>query len=138
MEIKDETVVLRIKEVMKEKGFTSQASFGDAIKQPQSTISAVLSLTRGAAPVIDAMNQYLHLSKQWLLTGLGSKYETNIIKEAASKLPNMTNSERVELLKQLNELYARHQKLMEEAQDIMKTIVEIDKKILLSNSDIAE
>ena len=41
--------------------------------------------------------------------------------------------DKVALMKEMNMLYEKHQSLLEEAQNIMKTIVELNKRILLSN-----
>ncbi len=134
MEYKDETIILRIKEVMKEHGLTSQTELGRALGVHQSSISDMFKQKRSTMPLVDAISEHWNVSKQWLLTGSGMKYAT-VINDA--ELPSLTNTERVELVKKLNDLYARHQEIMGEAQEIMKSIVEINKKLILDGTDIA-
>ncbi len=137
MEYKEESIVLRIKEVMRERGITNQKEFEAAVGVAQSTISAIFNLNRSSLPLIDAMGDKFGVSKQWLLTGMGMKYlQTN--DDAPINLSGMTNSDRIELLNRLNLLYERHQKIMEEEQDIMIQIVDLNKKLILGNTDKAE
>ena len=140
MEYKDESIILRIKEVMKEHGLARQTELAKAVEVQQSTISAMFSLNRSSLPLVEAVSSHWNISKQWLLTGSGMKYmpENNLEpKENGVSLPRLSNEDRVELIRRLNELYARHQKIMSEAQEIMKSIVEIDKKLILNGTDIA-
>lgn len=137
MEYKEESIVLRIKEVMRERGITNQKELETAVGVAQSTISAIFNLNRSSLPLIDAMGDKFGISKQWLLTGTGMKYlQTN--DDAPINLSGMTNSDRIELLNRLNLLYERHQKIMEEEQDIMIQIVDLNKKLILGNTDKAE
>lgn len=137
MEYKEESIILRIKEVMRERGITNQKEFEAAVGVAQSTISAIFNLNRSSLPLIDAMGDKFGISKQWLLTGMGMKYlQTN--DDAPINLSGMTNSDRIELLNRLNLLYERHQKIMEEEQDIMIQIVDLNKKLILGNTDKAE
>lgn len=137
MEYKEESIILRIKEVMRERGITNQKEFEAAVGVAQSTISAIFNLNRSSLPLIDAMGDKFGISKQWLLTGMGMKYlQTN--DDAPVNLSGITNSDRIELLNRLNLLYERHQKIMEEEQDIMMQIVDLNKKLILGNTDKAE
>ena len=139
MEYKDQEIINRIQEVMKEKGLTTQTEMEAALGKSQSTISAVFKLKRSALPIINALNEKYQISKQWLLSGTGMKYLLTEDKSNSIKSNNlqMTNDERVELIRQLNDLYTRHQSIMSEEQEIMKSIVEINKKLLLAGVDIA-
>lgn len=137
MEYKEESIILRIKEVMKERGITNQKEFEAAVGVAQSTISAIFNLNRSSLPLIDAMGDKFGISKQWLLTGAGIKYLKADINDLPVNLSEMTNSDRIELLKRLEILYERHQKIMEEEQDIMKQIVELNKYLILGNTDKA-
>ncbi len=138
MEYKEESIILRIKEVMKEMGITNQKEFEAAVGVAQSTISAIFNLNRSSLPLIEAMSEKFGISKQWLLTGAGIKYLKTEINDSIINLSGMTNSDRIELLKRLALLYERHQKIMEEEQDIMKQIVELNKYLILGNTDKAE
>ena len=139
MEYRDESIIQRIKEIMKEKGLTSQTELGKAVGMQQSSISFMFKLTRSPLPLIEAISRTYNISKQWLLSGTGTKYmPTELATEKKEDLfPSMNNDERVELIRQLNDLYTRHQSIMSEEQEIMKSIVEINKKLLLSGVGIA-
>ena len=139
MEYKDEKIISRIKEVMKEKGLKNQTALSNAVGVKQSSISFMFSLTRSAMPLIEAICEKYHVSKQWLLSGTGMKYVpvAQTIDNTQTDVTNIGDDERVELIRQLNDLYTRHQSIMIEEQEIMKSIVEINKKLLLSGVDIA-
>ena len=139
MEYKDEAIVNRIKEVMKEKGLSTQTELEAALGKNQSTISAVFKLKRSAMPIVEAISEKYQVSKQWLLSGTGMKYMpvTQTTYNTQTDTTHMGNDERVELIRQLNDLYTRHQSIMIEEQEIMKSIVEINKKLLLSGVNIA-
>lgn len=139
MEYRDESIIQRIKEIMKEKGLTSQTELGKAVGMQQSSISFMFKLTRSPLPLVEAISKTYNISKQWLLSGTGIKYmPTELATEKKKDLfPSMNNDERVELIRQLNDLYTRHQSIMSEEQEIMKSIVEINKKLLLGGVDIA-
>ena len=139
MEYRDESIIQRIKEIMKEKGLTSQTELSKAVGMQQSSISFMFKLTRSPLPLIEAISRTYNISKQWLLSGTGIKYmPTELATEKKEDLfPSMNNDERVELIRQLNDLYTRHQSIMSEEQEIMKSIVEINKKLLLGGVDIA-
>lgn len=133
MEYKEESIINRIKEVMKERGITGQKEFEAAVGVAQSTISAIFNLNRSSLPLIEAMSEKFNISKQWLLTGVGMKYLQANIENSPVNLSEMTNSDRIDLLNRLNLLYDRHQKIMEEEQDIMKQILELNRKLILGN-----
>lgn len=139
MEYRDESIIQRIKDIMREKGLTSQTELGKAVGMQQSSISFMFKLIRSPLPLVEAISKTYNISKQWLLSGTGIKYmPTELATEKKEDLfPSMNNDERVELIRQLNDLYTRHQSIMSEEQEIMKSIVEINKKLLLSGVDIA-
>ena len=83
------------------------------------------------------MSEKMGIRKQWLVNGVGIKYEnsrffTENSKDIAS-CENLSMEDKVSLMKEMNALYEKHQSLLEEAQNIMKTIIEINKKILINN-----
>ena len=129
-------VVERIKDIMREESL-SQKDLMEATGVVQSSISAILNGKRSPDPLINAMSDKMGYSKQWLVNGVGLKYENSKIiaddnKDIAS-CENLSMEEKVGLMKEMQALYGKHQSLLEEAQNIMKTIIEINKKILISN-----
>lgn len=129
-------IVERIKDIMREESL-SQKDLMEATGVVQSSISAILNGKRSPDPLINAMSDKMGYSKQWLVNGAGLKYENSkIIAEDSKNIAsceNLSMEEKVGLMKEMQALYGKHQSLLEEAQNIMKTIIEINKKILISN-----
>lgn len=136
MEYRDADVIERIKEIMHEESL-NQKGLMDATGIVQSSVSAILNGKRSPEPLVNAMSEKLGINKQWLFTGVGFKYSNS--KNIAENINDIAScesvsiEEKVGLMKEMNALYEKHQSLLEEAQNIMKTIVEINKKILISN-----
>lgn len=126
----------RIKDIMREHSL-NQIGLAEITGVVQSTISSILRGVRNPDPLINAICEKMGVSKEWLVNGAGLKYEhskdiANDSKNIAS-CENISMEDKVALMKEMNMLYEKHQSLLEEAQNIMKTIVELNKRILLSN-----
>lgn len=129
-------VVDRINQIMKENDL-DQRSLANQLSIAQPTVSNILNLKRSPNALIDRIVEKYGVEKAWLLYGIGNKFKA-IQPEASNKSSDdLSITERVALIKKLNALYERHQSIMSEEQDIMKSIVEINKKLLLSGVDIA-
>lgn len=136
MDYRDVSICERIKDIMHEETL-SQKELADRTGVVQSSISAILGGKRSPDPLVNAMSEKMGISKQWLVNGVGLKYENSKIiaddsKDIASR-ESLSMEEKVSLMKEMNALYEKHQSLLEEAQNIMKSIVEINKKIILIN-----
>jgi len=133
MDYKDIKICNRIEEIMREKGLTkSELAAQVSIAQP--TVSAILNMKRSPMALINKMCDTFGLNKTWLLTGGGSKYNTNdtpLNKNITSKR-ELSLEERAKILNDVNQLYKRHQELLAEASDIMQQIVELNKTLLLN------
>lgn len=133
MDDADRKVIGRIKEIMREQQL-NQIMLSEKTGVIRSSISAILSGIRSNRPLVDAMAEKMGVNKDWLLIGSGFKY-TNSQKVAnVAESSHLDINERNTIMKELNALYARHQNLLEEASGIMKTIVELNKKILLNEN----
>lgn len=133
MDYRDVSICERIKDVMHEESL-SQKELAERIGVVQSSISAILNGKRSPEPLVNAMSDRMGISKQWLVNGIGLKYKnSNIIAKDIANCENLSMEDKVSLMKEMNALYEKHQSLLEEAQNIMKTIIEINKKILISN-----
>lgn len=136
MDYRNVSICERIKDVMHEEAL-SQKELAERTGVVQSSISAILNGKRSPEPLVNAMGDKMGISKQWLVNGVGLKYENS--KAIAEDSKNMelheslSMEEKVSLMKEMNALYEKHQSLLEEAQNIMKSIVEINKKIILIN-----
>lgn len=136
MDYRNVSVCERIKDVMHEESL-NQKDLADRTGVVQSSISAMLNGKRSPEPLVNAMSDKMGISRQWLVNGVGLKYENSKIIADDSKniagCESLSMEEKVSLMKEMNALYEKHQSLLEEAQSIMKTIIEIHKKILISN-----
>lgn len=136
MGYRDVDICKRIKDVMHEMSL-GQKELANKTGVVQSSISAILNGKRSPLPLVNAISAKMGINKEWLINGVGLKYEYS--KDIAenhtdiASCDNLTVEEKVGLMKEMNALYKKHQSLLDEAQNIMKTIVEINKKILISN-----
>lgn len=126
----------RIKDIMREK-LLKQKDLADRTGIVQSSISAILNGSRNPDPLVRAMSEKMGINREWLINGIGLKYESskNIVEDSkdVASCENLSVEDKVTLIKEMNSLYEKHQSLLEEAQNIMRTIIEINKKILLSS-----
>lgn len=136
MDYRDKDVCERIKDVMHEMSL-GQKELSNKTGVVQSSISAILNGKRSPLPLVNAMSGNMGINKEWLINGVGLKYEKS--KDIASdcvdiaSCDNLAMEDKVSLMKEMNALYKKHQSLLDEASSIMKTIVEMNKKILISN-----
>ena len=100
----------------------------------QSTISSILNGSRSPMPLVDAMVEKMGIKKEWLINGIGFKYDRvdNYSNDIASEESTLSMDDKISVMKEINMLYNRHQSLLEEAQNIMKTIIELNKKVLFN------
>lgn len=136
MDYRNVDVCERIRDIMHEESL-SQKELTSMTGVVQSSISAILGGKRSPDPLVNAMSDKMGISKQWLINGVGLKYENSKIiagnRKDANTCEILSMEDKVSLMKEMNALYEKHQSLLEEAQNIMKTIIEINKKILISN-----
>jgi len=136
MDYRNVDVCERIRDIMHEESL-SQKELASMTGVVQSSISAILGGKRSPDPLVNAMSDKMGISKQWLINGVGLKYENSKIiagnRKDANTCEILSMEDKVSLMKEMNALYEKHQSLLEEAQNIMKTIIEINKKILISN-----
>jgi transcriptional regulator with XRE-family HTH domain len=129
-------VVDRINQIMKENGL-DQRSLANQLSIAQPTVSNILNLKRSPNALIDRIVEKYGVEKTWLLYGIGNKFKATQPEAFNKSSDDLSITERVALINKLNALYERHQSIMSEEQDIMKSIVEINKKLLLAGVDIA-
>lgn len=131
MMYKDKRIIERINEIMQERGLTQTALESDT-GITQSTISQILSLHRGALPLIEAMSKVYGINREWLLTGLGEKYGL-IPLGRSSRHGELSEGERLLLVKELNMLQLRHQDLMNESSKIMESVLKVNAQLMYGN-----
>lgn len=139
MDYRNVSICERIKDIMHEESL-SQKELADKTNVVQSSISAILNGKRSPEPLVNAMSEKMGINKQWLVNGVGFKYENSkIIAESNNDIAGgeeLSMEGRVSLMKEMNALYEKHQSLLAEAQNIMKTIIEINKRILLNEVNV--
>lgn len=122
----------RIKDLMREKAL-SQKELCEQTNMIQSSVSAILNGKRSPMPIIDSVCEIFGVNKEWLLSGVGMKYKQSNDIANAILCDNSAISDKMAIIKEMNELYKKHQSLLQQAQEIMETIVDMNKKILLSD-----
>ena len=134
MEYRDSEICERIKEIMHEESL-KQKDLAERTGVVQSSISAILNGVRSPEPLVNAMCEKMGINKEWLVNGAGFKYRNSVNLasdiENISKCEPLSAADKISLIKEVNALYEKHQSLLDEAQNIMKIIVEMNKKILL-------
>lgn len=131
MMYKDKRIIERIGEVMRERGLTQTALESDT-GITQSTISQILSLRRSALPLIEGMSKTYGINREWLLTGLGEKYGL-VPTGRSNRHGELSDGERLLLVKELNTLQLRHQDLMNEASKIMESVLKVNSQLMYGN-----
>lgn len=138
MDYKDKEICNRIIEVMRERGLSQkELCVLTGIAQP--SVSAILKMKRSPMPLVTKIAEHFNISQTWLLTGNGSKYIAAGVE--ASDIPmdeELSTTQKVELLRELNRLYSRHQEIIAEEQEIMKKITEMNKRLILGNKLIVQ
>ena len=128
MMYKDERIIGRIREIMKERNINQKALESDT-GIVQSSISQMLGLHRSALPLIEAMSKVYGVNREWLLTGLGEKYGLIPIGRS-SRHGELSDGERLLLVKELNTLHFRHQDLMNESSRIMEIVAKVNSRLM--------
>lgn len=130
---RNEEICNRIKSIMEEESL-KQKDLAEKTGVFQSTISSILNGSRSPMPLVDAMVEKMGIKKEWLINGIGFKYDRvdNYSNNIASEDSTLSMDDKISVMKEINMLYNRHQSLLEEAQNIMKTIIELNKKILFN------
>lgn len=85
-------------------------------------------------PIINSVCEIFGVNKEWLLSGVGMKYKQSNDITNAILCDTSAISDKMAIIKEMNELYKKHQSLLQQAQEIMETIVDMNKKILLNEN----
>lgn len=133
MEYRDEGICSRIKEVMRENAL-NQKGLVEKTGMKQSSVSDILGMKRSPMPLVEKMVEVFGVNKLWLLSGNGFKYANSedIAKSDMGKSSAILN--KTEILNEVNALYKKHQELLAQAAEIMGTIVDLNKKLLLNTN----
>lgn len=133
MDYKDKKIVERIKAIMREEG-VKQVEFAKRLNTDQSSVSAVLNLKRSPMALVDKIEKVLGINRTWLLTGEGVQHDPADVEldKNIANLSTLSIEDRTKMLSDVNLLYKRHQDLLEEASEVMKQIVELNKILLLN------
>lgn len=133
MDYKDKKIVERIKAIMREEG-VKQVEFAKRLNTDQSSVSAVLNLKRSPMALVDKIEKVLGINRTWLLTGEGVQHGAEDVEldKNIANLSTLSIEDRTKMLSDVNLLYKRHQDLLEEASEVMKQIVELNKILLLN------
>lgn len=134
MEYNREEIKERIEEIMRERGLTN-AKLAEEVSISATTVSSVLRSNRSPTALLEKMSKTYGLSITWLLSGIGTKYNTDLrmLDMNTMDAKQLSMEDRAKMLSDINTLYNRHQDLLSEASNVMKQIVELNKILLLNN-----
>lgn len=127
--MKDENVGNRISKVIKDNGY-SQRSFALEMKIPQSVVSDMIRGRREIDKLVNMVADKFGVSRDYLITGEESNRLDMIASDSISA-NGLTTEDKLRLINNLEELYRKHQKLLDDASQVMKDIAAINKILII-------
>ena len=130
--MKDENVGKRISKVLKDNGF-SQRTFADKIGLSQSVVSDMIRGRRQIDKLVNIVAERFGVSRDYLITGNESN-KMDLIASDSISANGLTKDEKLQLINNLEELYRKHQKILDEASQVMKEIAAINKLLIIGTN----
>ena len=127
--MKDENVGNRISKVIKDNGY-SQRSLALEMKIPQSVVSDMIRGRREIDKLVNMVADKFGVSRDYLITGEESNRLDMIASDSISA-NGLTTEDKLRLINNLEELYRKHQKLLDDASQVMKEIAAINKILII-------
>lgn len=127
--MKDVNVGNRISKVIKDNGY-SQRSFALEMKIPQSVVSDMIRGRREIDKLVNMVADKFGVSRDYLITGEESNRLDMIASDSISA-NGLTTEDKLRLINNLEELYRKHQKLLDDASQVMKEIAAINKILII-------
>ena len=130
--MKDEIVGNRISKVLKDNGY-SQRSFSAEMGISQSVVSDMIRGRREIDKLVNLVAERFGVSRDYLITGEESNRKDMIASDSISA-NGLTTEEKLRLINNLEELYLKHQKLLDDASQVMKEIAAINKILIIGTN----
>ena len=122
----------RISKVLKDNGF-SQRTFADKIGLSQSVVSDMIRGRRQIDKLVNIVAERFGVSRDYLITGNESN-KMDLIASDSISANGLTKDEKLQLINNLEELYRKHQKILDEASQVMKEIAAINKLLIIGTN----
>lgn len=119
----------RIAKILKDNRY-SQRKFAEETGYTQSVISEIIRGNREIDKLINIVAEKFGVSRDYLITG---KESNKIDLIASDSIPEngLTKEEKLRLFDNLEELYRKHQRLLDDASQVMKEIAAINKILIV-------
>lgn len=130
--MKDEIVGNRISKVLKDNGY-SQRSFSAEIGISQSVVSDMIRGRREIDKLVNLVAERFGVSRDYLITGEESNRKNMIASDSISA-NGLTTEDKLRLINNLEDLYLKHQKLLDDASQVMKEIAAINKILIIGTN----
>jgi len=130
--MKSKDVGERIRIILKKKGLSQRQVEADAGIN-QSVLSDVIRGNRDYEKVVERLSSRYGWSRDFIVMGKGEIEQSNIAKSNQNN-NGLSKEEKLRLINNLQELYLKHQKLLDDASQVMKEIAAIN-KILIAGTN---
>lgn len=122
----------RIAKILKDNRY-SQRQFAEENGYTQSVISDILRGRREIDKLINIVAERFGVSRDYLITGNESN-KMDLIASDSISANGLTKDEKLQLINNLEELYRKHQKILDEASQVMKEIAAINKLLIIGSN----
>jgi len=122
----------RIAKILKDNRY-SQRQFAEETGYTQSVVSEIIRGNREIDKLINIVAEKFAVSRDYLITGKESN-KMDLI--ASDNIPanGLTKEEKLRLFDNLEELYRKHQQLLDDASHVMKEIAAINKILIVGTN----
>ena len=130
--MKSKKVGERIAKILKDNRY-SQRKFAEEVNMPQSVISEIINGNREVDKLVNIVSDKFGISRDYLITGVEANRNDMI---ASDSIPanGLTKEEKLRLVANLEELYRKHQSLLDDASQVMREIAAINKILILGTN----
>lgn len=128
--MKSKEVGNRIAKILKDNRY-SQRKFAEEINMPQSVISEIINGNREVDKLVNIVSDKFGISRDYLITGVEANRNDMIASDSISA-NGLTKEEKLRLVANLEELYRKHQSLLDDASQVMREIAAINKILIMA------
>jgi len=128
--MKSKEVGNRIAKILKDNRY-SQRKFAEEVNMPQSVISEIINGNREVDKLVNIVSDKFGISRDYLITGVEANRNDMIANDSISA-NGLTKEEKLRLVANLEELYRKHQSLLDDASQVMREIAAINKILIMA------
>lgn len=128
--MKSKEVGNRIAKILKDNRY-SQRKFAEEVNMPQSVISEIINGNREVDKLVNIVSDKFGISRDYLITGVEANRNDMIASDSISA-NGLTKEEKLRLVDNLEELYRKHQSLLDDASQVMREIAAINKILIMA------